>query len=172
MSNTNFLETLFPPSVLTEWNKLDSYKRDSESSQIFKKHILTFIRPKPNSIFNVHNPLGIKYLTRLRVGFSHLKEHTFNHNFQDSVDPMCSCGNGIETTKHFILHCANFSSQRQALFDKIRIIDEYILTESEDNIVNVLLFGKPNSDNAINMAILKLTIEFITSSERFNGPLL
>ena len=45
-------------------------------------------------------------------------------------------------------------------------MDEDILTASEDNIVNVLLFGKPNSDNAINMALLNLTIEFITSSER------
>ena len=51
--------------------------KNSDSFAIFKKRILEFIRPKPNSIFNIHNPLGIKYLTRLRVGFSHLKEHKF-----------------------------------------------------------------------------------------------
>ena len=54
---------------------------------LFKKRLLEFIRPKANSIFNIHNPMGIKYLTRLRLGFSHLKEHKFKPNFQDSVDP-------------------------------------------------------------------------------------
>ena len=85
---------------------------------------------------------------------------------------MCDCRNGVETTKHFFLHCANFNSQRQTLFNKIRDIDEFILTESEDNIVNILLFQKPNNDDAMNRAILNLTIEFIILSERFNGPLL
>ena len=65
---------------------------------LFKKRILEFIRPKANSIFNIHNPMGIKYLTRLRLGFSHLKEHKFEHNFQDSVDPLCGCGIETEST--------------------------------------------------------------------------
>ena len=167
-----FFKTTFFPSVIIEWNKLDSYIRDSKSFQIFKKRILTYIRPKPNAIFNIHNPLGIKYLTMLRIDVSHLREHKFRHNFQDFIDPMCDCRNGVETTKHFFLYCANFNSQRQTLFNKIRNIDEFILTESEDNIVNILVFGKPNNDDAMNRAILNLTIEFIISSERFNGPLL
>ena len=49
---------------------------------------------------------------RLRLGFSHLK-HKFKHNFQDLVDPLCSVGIEIESTKHFLLHCANFSIQRK-----------------------------------------------------------
>ena len=31
----------------------------------------------PNSIYKIHNPLGIKYLTRLGFGLSHLKEYKF-----------------------------------------------------------------------------------------------
>ena len=34
-----------------------------------------------NSIYNIHNPLGVKYLTRLRIEFSHLKDHKPKHNF-------------------------------------------------------------------------------------------
>ena len=37
---------------------------------LFKKHILEFIRPKANITFNIQNPMGIKYLTRLTLGFS------------------------------------------------------------------------------------------------------
>ena len=55
----------------------------------------------PNSIYNIYNPLRVKYLTRLRIRFSHLKEHKFKHNFQESIDPMCSSSNGAETTIHF-----------------------------------------------------------------------
>ena len=84
---------------------------------------------------------------------------------------MCSCGSDVETTKHFFLHCANFNSQRQTLFDKITMLDENILTENEESIVNTLLFGKPNSENSVNKAILKASIEYILSTERFNGPL-
>ena len=72
----------------------------------------------PNSIYNIHNPLRVKCLTRLRIGFSHLKENKFKHNFQGSIDSMCSCSSGIETATHFFLYCANFNTQRQTLFDK------------------------------------------------------
>ena len=67
----------------------------------FLKNALSFIKPMPNSIYNIHNPPGVKYLTRLRLGFMHLKEHKFKHNFQDSIDPMCSCSSGIEEAIHF-----------------------------------------------------------------------
>ena len=168
----DYFKNSFFPSAITEWNKLDSFVKNADLFHVFKKHILNFIRPLPNSIFNIHNPLGIKYLTRLRIGFSHLKEHKFRHNFQDSVDPMCSCGSGTKTTKNFLLHCPNFHLQRQTLFNKIATIDSNILTENEESIVNILLFGKLNSENYFNKAILNASIEFILSTEKFNNPLI
>ena len=92
------LRILFFPSAITEWNKLDCYFRNADSFKVFKKHLLSFIRPMRNSICNIHNPLGVKFLTRLRIGFSHLKEHKFKHNLQDLIDPMRSCSSGIERT--------------------------------------------------------------------------
>ena len=88
----DYFKNSFFPSAITEWNKLDCHIRNADSFKVFKKHLLRFIRPMPNSIYNIHNPLGVKYLTRLRIGFSYLKEH----NFQDSVDPMCSCSSGLK----------------------------------------------------------------------------
>ena len=167
----DYFKNSFFPSAISEWNKLDSFIRNADSINIFKKRILDIIRPLPNSIFNIHNPLGIKYLARLRIGFSHLKEHKFRHNFQDSIDPMCSCSSGVETTTHFFLHCANFNIQRQTLFDRITTIDKNILTENEESIINTLLFGKPNSENSVNKSILIASIEYILSTERFNEPL-
>ena len=171
LAKHDYFKNSFFPSAITEWNKLDSYISNADSFEVFKKRILEFVRPLPNSIYNIHNPLGIKYLTRLRIGFSHLKEHKFRHNFQDSVDPMCSCNSGIETTAHFLLRCPNFNTQRQTLFDKIATIDANILRENENNIINILLFGKPNSEDCFNKQILNASIEFILSTERFNIPL-
>ena len=98
---------LYFPSILTEWNNLDESIRNSESFSIFKKNILKFIRPSPNSIFNCHNPKKLKLLTRLRLGLSHLRDHKFKHSFQDSVNPTCNCGTDVKTT-HYLLHCPFF----------------------------------------------------------------
>ena len=84
---------------------------------------------------------------------------------------MCSCISGIETTFHFFLNCANFNTQKQTLFVKIATVDANILTENEDIIVNILLFGIPDSENYFNKAMLNASIEFILSTERFNNPL-
>ena len=94
----NFFKNSFFPSVVIEWNKLDLNIRNSENLFIFKKKLLKFIRPSRNSVFKCHNPKGIKLITRLRLGLSHLREHKFKLGFLDSLNPICSCGQNIETS--------------------------------------------------------------------------
>ena len=77
----------FFPSAISDRNKLDLNIRNSESLNAFKKKLLNFIRPCGNSIFDIHNPLGIKFLTRLRPDLSPLHEHKFRHCFQDTLNP-------------------------------------------------------------------------------------
>ena len=84
---------------------------------------------------------------------------------------MCCCSSGIQTTIYFFLHRANFNTQRQTLFDKIATIVANIFTENEDSIANVLLSGRPTSENSFNKAMLNASIEFLLSTERFNNPL-
>ena len=90
-----FFMNSFFPSTLIEWSNLDINIRNSESYAIFKKSILRFIRPSENPI-----SILIKLINRLRLGFSHLREHKFRHNFQDTLNPICSCGENIDTTTH------------------------------------------------------------------------
>ena len=108
----NFIRNSFFPSAVIKWNKLDLNIRNTESLNIFKKTLLNFIRPSGNTVFNCHNPKGVRLLTSLRLGLSHLREHKFKHSFQDSLNPICSCGNDIETSAHYLLHCPNFSNER------------------------------------------------------------
>ena len=134
-----------------------------------KKHLLNFIRPNSNNIFNVNNPLGRKLLTRLRFVFSNLKENKFKDNFQDSVDPLCSCRNDVESTVHFFLHCQNLTTQRQAILNKLKSINWSIT--AENSVVRTLIFGRPDFNYSTNKEIINATISFILTTERFNCPL-
>ena len=116
--------------------------------------------------------MGLKLLTCLRIGFSHLKEHKFKHNFQDSIDPLCSCGNDIESTVHFFLHCPNFTTQRQTLLNKLKSINASIMTENENSVLRTLLFGKPDFRYSTNKEIINAAISFILTTDRFNCPFL
>ena len=74
-ARTKVFENYFFPCCIKEWLKLGDEIRSIESSKQFKKTILDFIRSKENSIYAMHNILGLKLLTRLRLNFSHLSEH-------------------------------------------------------------------------------------------------
>ena len=125
------------------------------------------MRSCANSIFDVHNSLGIKLLTRLRLCLSPLHEHKFKHCFQDTLNPLCECAKDIESTMHFFLHCTNFLIPRQTLFQKIRNIDDNILSQSETQLTQTLLYGNQSYYPSINRLIINSTIEYIISTERF-----
>ena len=97
---------------------------------------MEFIRPSPNSIFDIYNPYGIKLLTRLRLGLSHLNEHKFKHGFNDTINPICICGGDIESINHFFLHCPEYSEARQTLFDNIQSIDKMLLSQNESSLTH------------------------------------
>ena len=167
----NFLKNSFFPAVITEWNNLDISIRNSSSCHIFKNLILKFIRPEPNRISSTQNFEGLKLLTRMRLGLSHLADHKFRHNFQDCLNPICSCGQEIETTSHFLLHCLNYRCARKTFFEKINLIDSNILQQSDLSITKDLLFCSEKLKDDKNNALLTSTIEFSQSTERFKYQL-
>ena len=65
---------------------------------MFRKRLLIFITSLENYAHGVHDPLGVRLLNRLRLGFSHLREHKFRHNFAGTFYPLCSCS--LETKAH------------------------------------------------------------------------
>ena len=69
---------------------------------------------------------------------------------QDSVDPLCSCGNDIESIVHFFLHCPNFTTQRQTLLNKLKSINASIMAENENSVVRTLLLGRSDFNYSTN----------------------
>ena len=97
----NYFKNSFFPSTISEWNILDCKIRNSESLPIFKNNLLNFIPPCANSLFNIKNPYGMKLLTRLLLGLSHLRDHKFRHCFQVTLNPLWDCSNDTGTATHF-----------------------------------------------------------------------
>ena len=167
----DFFKNSFFPSTVIEWNKIDKNIRKSESLNIFKKSILKFIRLSQNRVYNWYNPKGIKLLTRLRVGLSHLREHKFKHSFQDTLNPICNCGEDIETTSHYLLHCQDYLEERKTLLNTIICIVPNIFDFNNDQLTEILLYGKDDLDNINNTSILDATINYLIETKRFNAQL-
>ena len=96
-----FIFSFFPFS-LNYWFNLDFNTSNFESILIFKSRLLSFIRSVQTNIYNSFDPKGLTFLTRQRLILSHLNEHRFLHNFQDYLNPLCSCSLKIEDISHYL----------------------------------------------------------------------
>ena len=73
--------------------------------------MLRFIRSSANSFFNCHNPKGIKFITSLRLGLSHLREHKFKQ------------GLNIESIAQCLLCCPTYITESRPLLNTTENID-------------------------------------------------
>ena len=146
---------------------MDHTLRNSKSYNIFKNSLLEIGRPMPKPTFNIHNPLGLKLLTRLRLGLSHLNEHRFNHNFEDCINPLCSCSLEVESTIHFFLQCHNFVYIRNTLLNKWNSISCDISNCSGRSFTELILYGNPKFSFQQNLDIINASIEYMINSKWF-----
>ena len=98
----------FFPYTIKSWKDLNE-EVNKPSVQSFKKHLNDFIRPTGHSLFGIRDKFGIKLLTKIRVSFSDLRDHRFNHNF-NCESPICSCGIEDETSVHSFLRCPHYTN--------------------------------------------------------------
>ena len=124
-----------------------------------------------NDIYHFFDPEGLKVLTRLRVGLSYLSAHRFYHNFQECLNPLCSCSVETEDTTYYLLHCRYSSNQRPDLMNSVNSVIQNFEFMSENNKKDLLLFGDSQFDENKNKVILEATTTFIKKSERFTGSL-
>ena len=104
----------------------------------------------------------------MRVDLNHLREYKFKHSFQDTLNPICNCGEDIETTSHYLLHCPHYLQERKTLLNTISCIVPNILDFNNDQLTEILLYGKEDLDNINNTSILDTTINYLIETKRFN----
>ena len=102
-------------------------------------------------------------ITRLRLGLSHLNGYRLNHNFNNFINPLCTCTLDIESTVHFFLHCNYYNSARISFLNDLNSVDKTLLNLSDLSLVNVLLYGGPqfhDSQNALTLNSSIITVIF------------
>ena len=132
--------------------------------------ILSFIRPKANGDFNCNGSKELKFVTRLRLELSLLREDEFKHSFQDSINRHCSCSLAVQSTIHYFLHCFLFIIERHTLLNIISQIDNKLLDSNESNLIQHL-FGEPSRGTKTNTEILNATVNYILTTKRFDERL-
>jgi hypothetical protein len=163
----------FFPHCINSWNHLSSFIKTSPSINIFKKRFMAFFGVIPNPVYGILNPLGLKYLTRLRVGLSHLRVHKFHHNFSDTIHPFCSCNEvDVESIEHYLLHCPNYLIFRSVLFENLRKSISLVSLINSKFTCDLLLFGNHSYDVNTNRMIILETIQYLISTKRFDQPLI
>ena len=108
-----------------------------------------------------HNPIGIKYLTRLRLGFSHLCYYKFKHGFLDVVDQLCSSSSTTEKIFYYFLHSFHFSTAWNTFLNEITTFDRSIIDQDEIKIIQLFLYDSPTYSANDNKIILDASIKYI-----------
>ena len=151
---------------------MGSRLRNLPSISTIKRAILDFIRPLPTPIFKINRLSGFVFLTRLRDGFSDLREYKIRHGFLDIVDPICFCRtNAVENAEHYLLHCSNFAYQRTVLFGDLRNIGINYSPLDYSTLSRMLLFGNPKFSDNVNSGIIYAVIKFIKLKNHFSGSI-
>ena len=140
-------------------------------ASLFPKNFLAFIRPITNSLYTIYDPLGIKLFHRLQLGFSHLCEHKFKHNFADTVNPLCSYSLAIESTKYYFLRCYIYVTFCTTLMSELNSINSQFNTLEPDELVRTILNGDKNVNNDSNLKIFTVNVNFIKQTQGFEQAL-
>ena len=82
---------------------------------------------------------------------------------------MCSCDFEPETRDNDLLRYKLYTDLRLDLLNDTYTISQSLKTFSQDQLVNVLLFGSKNFTLDANANILRHTIEFLKATKRFNN---
>ena len=62
-------------STIIERDRQDPSYRKAQSLSLCKNNILKLILPSLNSVYNCHNPKGLKFIARVSLSLYHSREH-------------------------------------------------------------------------------------------------
>ena len=121
-----------------------------------------------NRFFEIHDPVGLRYLFQVRVSLSSLRGHKWCHNFIDTPSGIYHCGQGIEDTSHFLFSCPSYAAQRVAFVTIVNEILNKVSLIHLENQSQLYLYGNPSMDISDNKKIILSTIKFIKETRRFS----
>ena len=156
---TNRYMNTFCPHAISSWNLVISHFEVFPSSDCLSDHVLSLFRQNTESIFGVHDPVGLQYLFQLRVRLSPLRSHKNHHSFIDSPSDICQCCEDVEDTSHFLFFCPLYISQRTTLKTGVNeILLHYNLIHLE-NQLQLYLYGHVSINHVGNRKFIISTVK-------------
>ena len=148
--------------------RYDKNIKNADNLSQFKSRYLKVIQPPPRGFFGIDDKYGVHLLFKLRVEFSDLSRHRFDHKF-NCLSPICKCALEDECTEHFLTRCPLFSGHRRILDSSISniLMNDFSFLPN-DYKKRIILYGSDSFNNVTNNLILQSTIRFIRSTKRFN----
>ena len=98
-------------------------------------------------------------------------EHKYRHAFLDTLNPLCNCSLEVEDNGHFFLRYLNFENAWRSLFIDISSISSSFENFPSHLKVELLLFGDSKLPAIDNNLILKVSIKYIMTTNRYSVPL-
>jgi len=147
----------FFPSTTYLWNKLPEYIQETNSLMTFNRHLTSPDLVVPFHFYTCHNRVSQEVHCKLRLKMSDLNHHKVLRHI--SNDLSCSCGAPIESNRHFLLECPQYTQSRNLTI---------ITLPDELRTLNLLLSGNPTDYSvAVNQHIFHVVQTFISLSNRF-----
>ena len=87
------------------------------------------------------------------------------------MNPLCPCILEVGSS-HFFWHCHYHIDICKTLFHELSSFDENILNQSDNEIIELLLYGSEKFNFQQNCSLLESAVKFILKSERFNESML
>ena len=107
----------------------------------FENRLLSLICLVQKGVFNIYDPKGLILLTRLSLGFSHLNKHRFRHNFENCINPSCSCTLVTEDALHYLVHWHHFLQYRLDLMNSVKSVLDNFESLLDNDKKDILLYG-------------------------------
>ena len=108
--------------------------------------------------------MGIKLVTRLRLGLSHLTEHKFKHSFQDTLNHLCNCKIDVESFTHLLLKCHSYINERWPSWATWKELTHKYFK-------HLCNFWQTHFFLGIRLTVTNATIGYIRSTKMFDEPL-
>ena len=148
-TRTETFRKSFICSSVKLWNETEPSKRTIE-------HIRSIMNPPRNELYNFGNRIENVKHAQLRMNCSKLNAHLYSLHVVDS--PNCLCGNGIEDSEHYLLHCPIYTIPRVKL---INLLDNVMYLN-----VNILLYGCEDYSHKENCDIFNAVHAYIFDTKR------
>ena len=161
-NTVRYMNSFFPDAIRS-WNSVGVDFCSTLSISVFKKDVISLIRPKSRPIFGISDSTGIKFIFQLRLGLSQKK-----HNFLDTPNDLCDCRCACEDTPHFLFTCNAHNEVRLSLRTAVMNI---LLPNNLQHLISnteLYLYGHSSLTVIENKNILLSTIKFIKESNRFS----